>query len=353
MVFLISCQKKLENGNVVRNDVNAEVNEGNKDDAIATPVVQEDPDIESMNESKNKLIAFKEKIVYGEKEKKYVIGSPMNDENYTRLAGLYLNTETVLPSVYRSVYEIESSWGLDYSFGRGTTKIDYNVESGKWVIGGDGEALEFQIIESNEDSIVIDRGIKTEPRTEKVVFKDGFIVIGNRRYNKYSGPSDKYSYLKKITEYKERTSAKYNLVPTEDAIKCIGDKPIEILNILKSNDINSLSGFISKDKGLAINLYNATKLTFDQCNADNERYVEAFTRIYNDLNNQYVPNMNKALQFFNKYALYDISVIQDIYPGSIFVEVYVSDNTYICFTFVYEDNDWKLVQIINNVADFA
>jgi neutral trehalase len=177
-------------------------------------------------------------------------------------------------------------------------------------------------------------------------------MIGNRKYNKYSGPTNKYSYIKSIIEYNKSTRSKYSLVSTEDAKRCIGDKPIEILNILKNNDVNCLSGYISRDKGLSINLYNTAEFTFDQCNADNGKFIEEIARIYADLNNQYVPNMSKALQFFNNYALCDISVIQGMYPGSIFVELFINDSTYMCFTFINEENDWKLVQIINNVADF-
>ena len=270
---------------------------------------------------------------------------------YNMLAGIYIMDEPVIPPNRDTLYETKTTWGNDFSFGRGTYKIDFT--NNEWVFSGDGDARNFSISKINENKITIDLGPKSTPRERQIKVSDDSIFIWDTKYYKVSGPKNYLNYIKLLSNSIAVENTKYSLEKPSVISRKLGDKPIEIYNLLKDNDNEKLLKYCSNSNGLKIEFNPRIKLSNAQLSIDDKKYIDSITAISDDLNNKYAPDYNQAIVFYNEYIVNSILERQEEFPGSIVVEVFINTSTYLTMIFIEENNEYKIICIENHTLDFA
>ncbi len=270
---------------------------------------------------------------------------------YNLIAGIYSLAGPRSPGNETSLFPTRYSWGLEYRFGRGIYTLDTDGE--KWTIGGDGEARHFTIESVDSSGVTIRWTSNTTPPTSKIEILEDHIKLDRSTYYPLSTPINYLSFLKKVKEKREASISRYNVIPPDESSLLVGGKVMAIHYLLKENDPEGLINYISDIEGLDIRFNPGVWLSPDKISMDNEEYSSSIATVSSDLNSRYAPDYMESVFFFNEYIVSDLESIQKEYPGSITVEFYHDNSTFLVFVFMKDEMEWKLVRVVNHTLDFA
>ena len=284
------------------------------------------------------------KIKYDKESVIPEIESKIDSEAYNRLAGIYIdeNPDNINFITYS---KIQCSWGDDYTFGRrACITIDY--DDNKWIIGEGGGAYYFNIISIENDDIQI-KLETSNPEITKVQLDDKYITWGNRKLYKLSGPNLPLMYLKKAEIKRSNQMKKNKIIQSVDAEEIIGNLPYEIYSLLRKNAGNKLIPYISNKYGLNYMPEYLGTINKENIKEDNEEYLKFISSKGFWIRSN--SDMKLAVPFYNEFMIIDIEEIIHKYPNPIVVEFYYSQYSSIGFVFISENNEWKLVCIVDHL----
>jgi len=262
----------------------------------------------------------------------------LDKKAWKKLSGLYFVGKP--RQTITTFKEIDTAWGKDYSFGLGCHSIWY--ENGKWYMGGDGEAEDYNLVSitNNGNSFVLKSSYSKNMITWTF---DGYkLSTGNLEYYKFTGPDCYKHFIKEfVSNYRENleNSSDYDL----------GDLPDKILLALKKGDNKEFSKYVTDNEkvNLVIGDYSG-KSCFSKVELGSEQtdVLEAFSFIKDDLSKH--SNLLNVEPHINKFIFTSKDRFSKLFPdGEIFLEYSLATEEEISLAFKYVNNQIKLIGIID------
>lgn len=280
--------------------------------------------------------------------KKLTIANKLDSENYTRLAGIYVDDSNHfdLNDIYL-FSKNQFSWGNDYSLGKYSTIIEYGEN--KWSKSEGGIVDYFNITNSTKDSITIDFGENYEPREQLIKFTGDNVQINNYNYVKIGGPDKQMQFIGHLLALKRVDLSFVNNQSLRDEninqneIKKIST---QVFYLLKNANYEGLCKVSSSKYGVRFGSQNDL-VEFSSIIGNSNEYKKKVD--YEQLTLSSIETIKWKEILINKFKYISAQYLFTHYNNPLVIEFVESRYCYYAMVFVNENNSLKLVEIDNRI----